>query len=170
MNFIPILVSVFWNETRASLSMILSSVGANSTTVTSDPRRRHTEPSSRPMTPPPMTTIVLGTSVVGEGSVSTAAPVVERTGTADAPFSASAPVEDTTRDSSMVTPGSGVTCAEQDVSGERRRRAVARARGVRASEPAANRMFLARSVLVVPSAAVTTTSPLVAVSFAAPFT
>mmetsp|Transcript_4159 Transcript_4159/g.9422 ORF Transcript_4159/g.9422 Transcript_4159/m.9422 type:complete len:207 (+) Transcript_4159:815-1435(+) len=58
----------------------------NSTTVTSAPRRSHTEPSSSPMTPPPMTTIFLGTD-----------------------FSERAPVEVTIVSSSTVTPGKGVT-------------------------------------------------------------
>ncbi len=57
----------------------------NSTTVTLAPRRRQTEPSSRPMTPPPMTTRCSGT-------FSNARP----------------PVEVTIFFSSMVRPGSGV--------------------------------------------------------------
>ena len=56
----------------------------NSTTVTSEPSRRQTEPSSRPMTPAPMTTRRCGTSV-----------------------SVSAPVEVTTRVSSISTPFRG---------------------------------------------------------------
>ena len=58
----------------------------NSTTVTCAPSRRQTEPNSSPITPPPMTTMRLGTS-----------------------GSSSAPVESTIRSWSMVTPGSGVT-------------------------------------------------------------
>ncbi len=57
----------------------------NSTTVTSAPRRRQTEPSSSPITPPPITTIDFGTSA-----------------------SSSAPVEVTMRVSSTSTPFSGV--------------------------------------------------------------
>ncbi len=56
----------------------------NSTTVTLAPSRRHTRPSSSPITPPPITTRCSGTAA-----------------------SASAPVESTTRSSSTVTPGSG---------------------------------------------------------------
>ena len=37
-------------------------VGKSSTTVTFAPSRRHTLPSSRPITPPPMTTRCFGTS------------------------------------------------------------------------------------------------------------
>ena len=60
----------------------------NSTTVTCAPRRLHTLPISRPMIPPPMTTIFSGTS-----------------------FKASAPVEETICSSSMVIepPGKGAT-------------------------------------------------------------
>ena len=57
----------------------------NSTTVTSEPRRRQTEPISRPMMPAPTTSSRFGTL-----------------------FSSSAPVEVTTRCSSIATPGSGV--------------------------------------------------------------
>ena len=58
----------------------------NSITVTSEPSRRHTEPSSRPMMPAPITMRRLGTSV-----------------------SSSAPVEETIFFSSTATPGSGIT-------------------------------------------------------------
>ncbi|MCY1283855.1 hypothetical protein D9M69_291110 [compost metagenome] len=57
----------------------------NSTTVTCAPSRRHTEPSSRPITPAPITTRCLGTS--GRDS---------------------APVESRMRWLSISTPGSGV--------------------------------------------------------------
>ena len=57
----------------------------NSTTVTSEPSRRQTEPISSPMTPAPTTSSRFGTL-----------------------FSSSAPVEVTTRSSSISTPGSGV--------------------------------------------------------------
>mmetsp|Transcript_25063 Transcript_25063/g.70190 ORF Transcript_25063/g.70190 Transcript_25063/m.70190 type:complete len:261 (-) Transcript_25063:222-1004(-) len=69
-----------------SLSMAGTMRSRNSMTSTSAPRRLHTLPISRPMIPPPMTTIFLGTF-----------------------FSARAPVELTTVSSSMSTPGSGVT-------------------------------------------------------------
>ncbi len=57
-----------------------------STTSTSAPRRRQTEPSSSPITPAPITTSFFGT-----------------------PESTSAPVEDTIVFSSIVTPGSVAT-------------------------------------------------------------
>mmetsp|Transcript_13818 Transcript_13818/g.37812 ORF Transcript_13818/g.37812 Transcript_13818/m.37812 type:complete len:286 (-) Transcript_13818:322-1179(-) len=52
---------------RSNVLRICASIGgqmsfANSITVTWDPSRLHTLPSSRPMTPPPMTTMRLGTS------------------------------------------------------------------------------------------------------------
>ena len=58
----------------------------NSTTSTSEPSRRHTEPSSSPMTPAPTTSMRLGTFA-----------------------SDSAPVEETTAFSSMSMPGSFAT-------------------------------------------------------------
>ncbi len=58
----------------------------NSTTVTSAPRRRHTEPSSRPMTPAPTTISFFGGAV-----------------------RLRAPVEDTTIFSSISTPGKRAT-------------------------------------------------------------
>mmetsp|Transcript_4127 Transcript_4127/g.12887 ORF Transcript_4127/g.12887 Transcript_4127/m.12887 type:complete len:224 (+) Transcript_4127:1413-2084(+) len=66
--------------------MVGTMLGRNSTTVTSDPSRLHTEPISRPMYPPPMTTMRSGTD-----------------------WSSSAPVEDTMVCSSMGTPGSSAT-------------------------------------------------------------
>mmetsp|Transcript_7983 Transcript_7983/g.35305 ORF Transcript_7983/g.35305 Transcript_7983/m.35305 type:complete len:213 (-) Transcript_7983:649-1287(-) len=73
---------------RSNVLRIWASIGgqmslANSITVTCDPRRLHTLPSSSPMTPPPMTTMRLGTS-----------------------FRSSAPVEVTIVSSSTSTPGS----------------------------------------------------------------
>mmetsp|Transcript_9990 Transcript_9990/g.20226 ORF Transcript_9990/g.20226 Transcript_9990/m.20226 type:complete len:266 (-) Transcript_9990:495-1292(-) len=69
-----------------SWSIAGTMLGKNSMTSTSAPSLPHTEPSSRPMMPPPMTTIFFGTSL-----------------------RAKAPVELTIFSSSMVTPGSGVT-------------------------------------------------------------
>ncbi len=71
---------------ETSPSMPGSARSRNSTTVTSAPRRRQTEPSSSPITPAPMTISFLGTSL-----------------------SSRAPVEETMRSSSISTPGSGVT-------------------------------------------------------------
>mmetsp|Transcript_4544 Transcript_4544/g.18232 ORF Transcript_4544/g.18232 Transcript_4544/m.18232 type:complete len:228 (+) Transcript_4544:430-1113(+) len=82
LNFMPCLVSERWKALRISPSMVGTMLGRNSTTVTSEPRRLHTEPISRPMYPPPMTTSLLGTSC-----------------------SSSAPVDDTICSSSMGTPG-----------------------------------------------------------------
>jgi hypothetical protein len=75
-----------WKLVEISVSIAGVILSRNSTTVTSAPRRRQTEPSSRPMTPAPMTIIFFGTA-----------------------FSDSAPVEETMRSSSTSTPGSGVT-------------------------------------------------------------
>mmetsp|Transcript_4115 Transcript_4115/g.7090 ORF Transcript_4115/g.7090 Transcript_4115/m.7090 type:complete len:239 (+) Transcript_4115:527-1243(+) len=69
-----------------SWSMAGTMFGKNSITSTSAPSLDHTEPSSRPMMPPPITTIFFGTS-----------------------FKDKAPVDETIFSSSMVTPGSGVT-------------------------------------------------------------
>ena len=73
-----------------------SSVGRmrsrNSTTVTSEPRRRQTEPSSSPITPPPTTTSRFGTS-----------------------GSASAPVEETIRLSSISIPGRRIPSRSETV-------------------------------------------------------
>ena len=83
--FRPCLVRTF----RASLAICSSAAGRNlsraSSTVTSAPRRAHTEPSSRPMTPAPITPSFFGTawnsrapvestmmsSVSGAGGIST---------------------------------------------------------------------------------------------------
>ncbi len=59
---IPCLVRERWKVLAVSSSMPGHMRGRNSTTVTWAPRRRHTDPSSRPMIPAPMTTRVLGTS------------------------------------------------------------------------------------------------------------
>ena len=85
----------------------------NSTTVTCAPSRRHTEPSSSPITPAPTTSSFSGTLP-----------------------SASAPVDDTMRFSSISMPLSRVT-----------------------SEPVAMTMFLVSSVCVLPSAPLTSTLP-----------
>mmetsp|Transcript_47714 Transcript_47714/g.91169 ORF Transcript_47714/g.91169 Transcript_47714/m.91169 type:complete len:265 (+) Transcript_47714:758-1552(+) len=87
LNLSPCLVSTRWNVLDTSASMPAPPMEPrNSTTVTLAPSRSHTEPSSRPMTPAPITTILPGTFL-----------------------SDSAPVEDTMLSSSMVTPGKGVT-------------------------------------------------------------
>ena len=79
----PCLVSERWKALAISASTPGMMRSRNSTTVTSAPRRRQTEPSSSPMMPAPITTSVLGTS-----------------------GSDSAPVESTMRFWSTVTPGS----------------------------------------------------------------
>ncbi|MNI45517.1 hypothetical protein D3C73_999440 [compost metagenome] len=43
--------------------------GKNSTTETFVPKRAYTEPNSKPITPPPITTIVFGTSLMFKASV-----------------------------------------------------------------------------------------------------
>mmetsp|Transcript_9991 Transcript_9991/g.20232 ORF Transcript_9991/g.20232 Transcript_9991/m.20232 type:complete len:267 (-) Transcript_9991:495-1295(-) len=83
---IPCFFMVRSKARLTSGSMAGTMLGRNSMTSTSAPRRDQTLPSSRPMMPPPITAIFLGTSL-----------------------SASAPVELTTFSSSMVTPGRGVT-------------------------------------------------------------
>ena len=62
LNWTPCLVSERWKVLAVSASMPGVMRSRNSTTVTSAPRRRQTEPSSRPMMPAPMTTRLLGTS------------------------------------------------------------------------------------------------------------
>mmetsp|Transcript_15913 Transcript_15913/g.40556 ORF Transcript_15913/g.40556 Transcript_15913/m.40556 type:complete len:229 (-) Transcript_15913:461-1147(-) len=62
MNFMPCFFKIFRKAWVISLSMPGVMVSRNSTTVTSAPSLRHTEPISRPMTPPPTTTIFLGTA------------------------------------------------------------------------------------------------------------
>mmetsp|Transcript_28293 Transcript_28293/g.48503 ORF Transcript_28293/g.48503 Transcript_28293/m.48503 type:complete len:206 (-) Transcript_28293:541-1158(-) len=59
----PCFLRIFKKDWVISLSMPGVMVSKNSTTVTSEPRRLHTEPISRPITPPPTTTSFLGTSV-----------------------------------------------------------------------------------------------------------
>jgi hypothetical protein len=49
--------------------MVAIMLGRNSTTETFAPRRAYTEPNSRPITPPPITTMCLGTSVMFNASV-----------------------------------------------------------------------------------------------------
>mmetsp|Transcript_46067 Transcript_46067/g.120686 ORF Transcript_46067/g.120686 Transcript_46067/m.120686 type:complete len:226 (+) Transcript_46067:66-743(+) len=63
LNFIPCFLKIRSSAVDVSLSIGPPMPSMNSTTVTSAPRRRHTEPISRPMTPPPTTTIFFGTSV-----------------------------------------------------------------------------------------------------------
>ena len=82
----PCLVRMRWNALLISASMPGVMRSRNSTTVTSAPRRFHTEPSSSPMTPAPTTSNFFGTDV-----------------------RAMAPVDDTICFSSTVTPGSGAT-------------------------------------------------------------
>mmetsp|Transcript_40054 Transcript_40054/g.107237 ORF Transcript_40054/g.107237 Transcript_40054/m.107237 type:complete len:211 (-) Transcript_40054:478-1110(-) len=56
-----VFLSDLWKASVISLSMVAQMRSRNSITVTLAPRRAHTEPSSRPMTPPPMTARDLGT-------------------------------------------------------------------------------------------------------------
>mmetsp|Transcript_998 Transcript_998/g.2575 ORF Transcript_998/g.2575 Transcript_998/m.2575 type:complete len:202 (-) Transcript_998:407-1012(-) len=63
LNFMPCFLKMRCRLDAISLSMGPPIASINSTTVTSAPRRRQTEPISRPMTPPPTTTIFLGTAV-----------------------------------------------------------------------------------------------------------
>src|SRR3546814_14646293 len=84
LNFRPCLPRMRWVCLPISASMVGRMRSRNSTTVTSAPRRDHTEPISRPMTPAPITTML-------PGSFS----------------SASAPVEVTICFSSVATPGRG---------------------------------------------------------------
>mmetsp|Transcript_960 Transcript_960/g.3099 ORF Transcript_960/g.3099 Transcript_960/m.3099 type:complete len:330 (-) Transcript_960:153-1142(-) len=88
LNLKPCFFSVRSKVVRIWESRLGTMPSVNSTTVTCAPRRLHTEPISRPMTPPPMTTIFLGTS-----------------------FRLSAPVELTIFSSSIVMPGRSV-CVE----------------------------------------------------------
>mmetsp|Transcript_31193 Transcript_31193/g.53357 ORF Transcript_31193/g.53357 Transcript_31193/m.53357 type:complete len:203 (+) Transcript_31193:665-1273(+) len=62
LNFIFCLRKIFSIELDTSSSIPGVIRSRNSTTVTCAPRRRHTEPISSPMTPAPMTTMLLGTS------------------------------------------------------------------------------------------------------------
>ncbi len=88
LNSIPCLRKILLASLRTSPSMPGRIWSRNSTTVTLAPSRRQTLPSSRPMTPPPMTTIEAGTL-----------------------SSTSAPVESTMMPLALSTstPGSGVT-------------------------------------------------------------
>mmetsp|Transcript_19345 Transcript_19345/g.60242 ORF Transcript_19345/g.60242 Transcript_19345/m.60242 type:complete len:228 (-) Transcript_19345:414-1097(-) len=61
LNFMPCLLSVRWNVLAISSSMPGVTRSRNSTTVTSAPSLRQTEPISRPITPAPITIIFLGT-------------------------------------------------------------------------------------------------------------
>ncbi len=82
LNFMPCRSSRRWNCFAISLSMPGTMRSRNSTTVTSDPSRRHTEPSSSPITPAPITSSRFG-----------------------AAGNDSAPVDDTICRSSISTPG-----------------------------------------------------------------
>mmetsp|Transcript_21416 Transcript_21416/g.50785 ORF Transcript_21416/g.50785 Transcript_21416/m.50785 type:complete len:225 (+) Transcript_21416:572-1246(+) len=83
LNFMPCFLSTLWKVVAISESRPGVMWSRNSTTVTSVPSRRQTEPISRPMTPAPMTIIFLGIS-----------------------FRSSAPVEVVMIFSSTGTPGS----------------------------------------------------------------
>mmetsp|Transcript_37497 Transcript_37497/g.84556 ORF Transcript_37497/g.84556 Transcript_37497/m.84556 type:complete len:228 (+) Transcript_37497:554-1237(+) len=62
LKFMPCFFRIARNCLATSPSMPTPPMASrNSTTVTSDPRRAHTEPNSRPMTPPPMTVSFSGT-------------------------------------------------------------------------------------------------------------
>ena len=78
----PCFLKILAASLRTSPSMPGRIWSRNSTTVTFAPSRRQTEPSSRPMTPPPITTMWPGTLA-----------------------SSSAPVESTIRSWSISTPG-----------------------------------------------------------------
>ena len=84
----PCFLKILAASLRTSSSMPGSSLSRYSTTVTCAPSLHQTEPSSSPITPPPMTTIFFGTAL-----------------------SSSAPVESTTTCLSLSTstPGSGAT-------------------------------------------------------------
>ena len=82
----PCFLKIFAHSLRTSPSMPGRIWSRNSTTMTLAPSRRQTEPSSSPITPPPITTIVSGTL-----------------------SSSSAEVESRIVSWSISTPGSGVT-------------------------------------------------------------
>ena len=86
LNVMPCLCWMRWNCLPISASMPGKMRSRNSTTVTSLPRRRHTEPSSSPITPAPTTSSLPGTF-----------------------SSARAPVDDTMRFSSISMPFSRAT-------------------------------------------------------------
>src|SRR6202035_4072726 len=106
-----------WNCRHTSASMPGNTRSRNSTTSTSEPSRRQTEPSSSPITPAPT--------------------IKSRCGTLS---STRAPVDDTMRFSSMVTPRSLAT-----------------------SEPVAMTIALVSSICVLPSAPLTSTMPVPAI-------
>ena len=58
----PCLVRVFWASFDTAVSAAIRKVSRASRTVTSAPRRAHTEPSSRPITPAPITPRRFGTA------------------------------------------------------------------------------------------------------------
>ena len=86
LNLKPCFFSIRVKFFTTSASMPGKILSKNSTTVTSAPKRLHTEPSSRPITPPPTTMSFFGTSL-----------------------SSRPPVEETILSSSMSTPGNGIT-------------------------------------------------------------
>mmetsp|Transcript_17589 Transcript_17589/g.33165 ORF Transcript_17589/g.33165 Transcript_17589/m.33165 type:complete len:214 (+) Transcript_17589:630-1271(+) len=57
----PCFLRIFWKFLAISLSRVGVMESRNSTTVTFEPRRAQTDPISRPITPPPMTTRLSGT-------------------------------------------------------------------------------------------------------------
>mmetsp|Transcript_18839 Transcript_18839/g.47866 ORF Transcript_18839/g.47866 Transcript_18839/m.47866 type:complete len:313 (-) Transcript_18839:260-1198(-) len=61
MKFMPCFLSDLVKAVPTSLSRKGQILSPNSTTVTLEPKRRHTEPSSRPITPPPITIKFSGT-------------------------------------------------------------------------------------------------------------
>mmetsp|Transcript_9917 Transcript_9917/g.28159 ORF Transcript_9917/g.28159 Transcript_9917/m.28159 type:complete len:229 (-) Transcript_9917:481-1167(-) len=82
LNFMPCFLQICWNFLAISVSTPGKIRSRNSTTVTSAPRRRQTEPISRPITPAPTTTIFLGTSLSSRAPVeSTMRPPALSTGT-----------------------------------------------------------------------------------------
>ena len=68
-NLKPSFLRIFVNSLPIPASIVGKMLGANSTTSTLAPKRAYTEPSSRPMTPPPMTNIFLGISLRLRASV-----------------------------------------------------------------------------------------------------
>ena len=69
LNSKPCFLKILLASLRTSPSKPGRIWSRNSTTVTCEPSRRHTEPSSSPITPPPMTTMRLGTSASSSAPV-----------------------------------------------------------------------------------------------------
>ena len=86
LKLMPCFMRMRWTLLATSASMPGRMRSRNSTTSTSDPSRRHTEPSSSPITPAPTTSMRFGTW-----------------------GSASAPVDDTMVSSSISMPGNRAT-------------------------------------------------------------